>query len=100
MGRNRGRQALTPEFIHQVVHETITAMAARHPTVPADVLADTVGAAAADLTCTMLAPDQFAASLRRRAHGRLAAMTGNPIPIARSAHPTELTSPTHSGSPG
>jgi hypothetical protein len=82
VGRNRGRQPLPPEIVQRTVAETITAMTDRHPAIPADTVIRTVHDAAADLTCAT--SEHFAASLRRRAHGRLAAMTGCPIAIETS----------------
>ena len=86
--------------VDDLVSAVIGRLMARHPSAGAAVVDAVVQQAAGELVSTVADADVFGRLLDRRAHARLAAMTGAPIPVARRSAPPPVrtgTSPLTAG---
>jgi hypothetical protein len=87
MGRNRGRLAVSGRVVDDVVPAVTQRLAGLHPSLDGDVVDAVVHHAATELVSVVDDPVLLARLLDRRAHARLAAMAGSPIPIAAAQPP-------------
>jgi hypothetical protein len=88
MGRNSGRSAVPGPLVAQLVAATSARLAKAHPSVEHTVVQAVVYEAAVELASTVADPERLGRMLPLRAHARIMALTGAPIPIrsARAAH--------------
>ena len=83
MRQNSGWGCMPGHVVDDLVAAVTVRLATRHPAAGHAVVAAVVQQAAGELVSTVADAEVFGRLLDRRAHARLAAMTGAPIPITR-----------------
>lgn len=83
MPNNGGRSALPGQVVARLVAAVAAGLANQHPTVTVTDVHAVVYQAATELASTVADPERLRRLLTRRAHARLLAQSGVPVPITR-----------------